>query len=425
MIAKKNWMLVTIASLGLTVAVPLFAQDANPAEPKREEIRLNQLPDGAARAIRDAAAGKEVVTIYSITEGNQTFYRARINDKGADKWVQVGREGRLQEIDDADGRVRTRLNNIPEGARQAIEREAKDQKVTEVFAVTQGNETFYHAHINTPRGERIIQVGKEGRIQEVIRRPDRSLRAEPAVADRRTGQPAQPAAKAQREVVRLRDLPEDARKAIQKVADGREIKEIHTVTDGNQTYYEARIFGSGKDQIVQVGKEGRILENTHPTRGPVLASERGERRRLPERQQRSFEGWKREKVDPDRLPGAVKQALGENDVKLDQLSEAWVNTRDGRTVYSVVEASPSREILHRVSADGKILSENNVTPQGRERVEFDRLPGPVKGELQKHGNANDYTRIFAVTEGNETWFAARHRNGEVYRVGREGNVIDD
>ena len=356
---RKNWILITVASLGITFSLPTFAQENRPGY---EKVRMNDIPNEAQQAIKKEANGKEIKELVSITRNNRTWYQARIEDKGGDKYVSVGRDGKVQNVADADDNNRNnRADNYA------------------------NNNNNNRNNNDLPQGYRRVEMN---------------------------------------------DLPNECRQAIRQEANGKEIKELVSIERNNRVFYQARVEDRGADKYIAVGRDGKVLNVADADGGrPALSNDRNDNRdnRADNRRRdrrTSFEGWQRDKIDPDRLPGEVKRTLGENDVKLDRLSEAWTARRDGKTVYHVIEKGPTRETHYVVDENGRFLGEDNVTPEGRDRIEFDRLPGEAKTTLQRFGKPGDFRRIVTITDRNQTWYEARHENGEIYRVGRSGELVD-
>src|SRR5690242_7877597 len=148
---RKNWIFITVASLGLTFSLPTIAQKVD--DRGYEKVRMNDIPEAAQRTIKREANGKEIKELVAIHRNNQVWYQARVEDRGADKYISVGRDGNIQNIADADkdrdrrddvrevrrdndrndnnrndnnrnGYQKIRMNELPDAAERAIKREA-------------------------------------------------------------------------------------------------------------------------------------------------------------------------------------------------------------------------------------------------------------------------------------------------------------
>lgn len=356
---RKNWLFITVASLGITFSLPTMAQKLD--DRGYEKVRMNDIPDAAQRTIKREANGKEIKELVAIHRNNEVWYQARVEDKGADKYISVGRDGKVQNIADAD------KNN------------ANRDRLSDVRETRRDNDRNDHNRNDNNR---------DGY-----------------------------------EKVRMNELPDAAERAIRREANGKDIKDLVAIHRNNETWYQARIDDKGHDKFVSVGRDGRVQNISdkdweNSTRGPVRLSDVGRERRG------NWDGWKRDRIDPDHLPGEVKNALGKNDVKLNHLSEAWVNERNGQRIYHVIEHGPSRDTEYRVSANGRFLGEDNVTEEGRDRVDFAKLPGEVKATFKKFGKEDDFRRVNAITRGDRTFYEGKLDNGDTIRVGKNGDVMD-
>lgn len=218
-----------------------------------KEIALNDVPEGAARAIRDA--GGKVLHIMQITEGGRQYYKAQIKGKG---FLIVDANGKVMDdddyvkpsivpasIDDLPGPVKGKhislhpgrtqremgYSDLPGKVREQIGHHVHGDKVDDCWQVQEAGKTWYRARINSNTGrETAVYVWSDG-----------TLIATKDVTPDGTN------------VVKYDELSGNVKAAINDEARGAKILRIVQITENRRTTYRVRIEGKGTIVVDDAG----------------------------------------------------------------------------------------------------------------------------------------------------------------------------
>lgn len=199
------------------------------------------------------------------------------------------------------------------------------------------------------------------------------------------------------------DLPGPVKSALIQGNDGKEPRRVYQVTDDRNTWY------------VAYGDEGRIARvdaQGEPVRNPVLLSDRPRGERDPGQH-----------VKYDTLPGPVKHTAGQEMGQRTEVVDVRKFTRDGTVVYRIDFDEGTRGRTLFIDESGKLRREFNTTEEGRIKVAYNDLPGPVKSALVQANGGKEPRRIYQVTRDRDTWYVAYGDEGRIARVDAQGEPV--
>jgi len=262
---------------------------------------------------------------------------------------------------------RVNYSEVPGDVKRAIEPNLNSgDKVTDVYKYNRGGRTVYVAYTND---ERVIRADDRGNLISVKNTDDE-------------------ADSANRSAVKYNTLPGEVKDTLGKEARGHPM-EIYKVSRDGKTNYVAYIDDGEGTHRIRVNSNGDIIDR------PVLLSERGDTRdrniridnrdtrddidarRREDRARYNSEG---ERLSFENLPGQVKQTVGQ-EMGQDKVTDVLKLRRNGRDVYRVEIEGADRARTIWVDENGKMIKELNDTEEGRQRVNFNELPGNVKSAM--------------------------------------------
>jgi len=129
-----------------------------------------------------------------------------------------------------------------------------------------------------------------------------------------------------------------------------------------------------------------------------------------------------ERLTFDNLPGRVKQRVGQEKGR-DTVTDIVRIRRDNRTMYRVEIEGETRARAIWVDENGELIKDLNTTEEGRVRVEFNDLPGPIKSSLIHEAHDQKPLRVWQITRGRDTWFVAEAVDGHLIRCDDTGRIM--
>jgi hypothetical protein len=317
-------------------------------------------------------------------------------------------DSRIQARDES----RVSYSQVPGDVKRAIEPQLNSgDKVTDCYKFDRGGRTIYVAYTND---ERIIRADDKGNLLSVKSTDDE--------ADTSSGRTA----------VKYNNLPGEVKNTLGKEAKGHPM-EIWKVNRNGKTEYVANIDDNEGTHRVRVDDNGNMIDR------PLLLSDRGDTRdrdrndridnrdnrddidarRRSDRSRYSSEG---EKLTFDNLPGDVKRTVGQ-EMGQDKVTDVLRMKRNGNTVYRVEIESDTRARTIWVDDSGKLMRDLNDTEEGRQRVNFNELPGSVKSAMINEAHNKQPSRVWQVTRGRETWYIGEADDGHLVRIDSDGKVM--
>jgi len=311
---------------------------------------------------------------------------------------------------DRDRDENTRMNDLPRDVRESIDRERGNRDIKALQHVVRNGDEFYRVTLDE-RGnkDRVYRFSTNGKLLGEDTVTDRDIRN--SAVD--NGDERQ---------IRLANVPRDARETIDRERGNRDVKSVYEVRRGNQTFYRAIIDERNGDKMIRVGDNGKLL---------------GDQDVREVRDARTAGATLRRGVDDDgdrvsfeRLPGEVKTAIA-REAGSDRVGDVYRYDRRGGSVYEADVEGGGRTRVIRVNDNGRVVSEADDTPEGRQTVSFNDLPGAVKSAIASKVNENQVARVIRVTRGGDTYYRARveERGRDPYWItvddrGRENRDFD-
>src|SRR5258706_6596617 len=303
---------------------------------------------------------------------------------------------------------RVDYGQVPGDVKRAIEPNLNSgDKVTDVYKYNRGGRTVYVGYSND---ERIIRADDRGNLLSVKSTDD----------DNEPGRTA----------VKYNSLPGEVKDTLGKEAKGHPM-EIWKVNQNGKTLYLANIDDNEGTHRVRVDNNGNLIDR------PGSLSDRGDTRdrnnridnrdtrddidarRREDRSRYNSEG---EKLSFENLPGDVKRTVG-SEMGQDKVTDVLKLKRNGNTVYRVEIEGADRARTIWVDDNGKMMKELNDTEEGRQRVNFNELPGNVKSAMIKEAHNQEPNRVWQVTRGRDTTYVGEASDGHLVRIDSDGKVI--
>ena len=305
---------------------------------------------------------------------------------------------------------RVDYSQVPGDVKRAIEPNLNSgDKVTDVYKYKRGDRTIYVAYTND---ERIIRADDRGNLLNVKSTDDDFDNS------------------SNRTAVKYNSLPGDVKDTLGKEAKGHPM-EIYKTSRNGRTEYMAYIDDNEGTHRVRVDDNGKVIDR------PLLLSDRGDTRdrnsridnrdnrddinagRRADRSRYNNEG---EKLSFENLPGEVKQTVGA-EMGRDKVTDVLKMRRNGKDVYRVEIEGADRARTIWVDDNGKMMKELNDTEEGRQRINFNELPGNVKSAMIQEAHNKEPSRVWQVTRGRETWYIGEADDGHLVRIDSDGKVI--
>jgi hypothetical protein len=214
------------------------------------QIKLANAPRDVRETIDRERGNRDVKAVYEVRRGNQTFYRAIIDERNGDKMIRVGDSGKLLSDQDVrevrtagavirrgvdDDGDRVNFDRLPGEVKTAIAREAGSDRVGDVYRYDRRGGSVYEAEVNTGSRTRVIRVNENGRVV---------AESDGTAEGRRT--------------VSFNDLPGAVKSAIASKVNENQVARVVQVTRGGDTYYRARVEERGRDPYwITVDDRGR------------------------------------------------------------------------------------------------------------------------------------------------------------------------
>ena len=305
-----------------------------------------------------------------------------------------------------------RMSSIPRDVREAIDKERGNREIKSLQRVVRDGHEFYRVTLEERGGhDRIYRFNENGKLLGEDTVSDRDVRrSEVENSDEKQ--------------IRLANAPRDVRETIDKERGRNDVKAVYEVRRGGQTFYRAIIDDRNGDRMIRVGDNGKLLSEQDirevRTAGAAIGT-RSVRRGVDD------DG---DRVAFDRLPGEVKTAIA-REAGSDKVGDVHRYDRRNGSIYEADIESGTRTRVIRVNENGRVVSETDETPEGRQSVNFRELPGAVKSGLASHVSEDKIARVVQVTRNGKTYYRARveERGRDPYWVtvddsGRMSNEFD-
>ena len=297
------------------------------------------------------------------------------------------------------------LNDLPREVRASIREEMdRGAKVDEIIQYTRNDRTYYRVTIQDGRQTRVAIFNNQGTF----------LREFNDTED-------------DRQRVSYRRLPADVQRGLARAAGGDDFDRIVESTRNGQKVYIADFEHRGEPDRVVVNSNGRVIQSgesyTRDRDGRRLRDDSWTRRNSSDTRARMSRYDDGQRLTYENLPGEVKNTIGKEMGARSEVVDVRKISRSGQDIYRVDVEDGSRLKTLAVTENGQLLREANTTDEGRARVNYNELPGPVKSAFAKAGQSRDYRRIYQVTEDRETWYVGYLDSGDIVRVDSDGDLL--
>lgn len=127
-----------------------------------KKVKMSDLPPSVQKTAQDQIKGAELKGLSKEVEKGKTFYEVETVVNGKTRDVLIDTTGAVVEVEEE-----VALENIPAGARAAIQKKAAGGKITKVETLTKGNAVTYEAAITSKSGKKSeIQVAADGTVKK-------------------------------------------------------------------------------------------------------------------------------------------------------------------------------------------------------------------------------------------------------------------
>jgi uncharacterized membrane protein YkoI len=142
--------------------LPVAAVLAGLALAYDEPVRMSDLPPAVRQTMERETRGASVHKLSRETENGRVYYEAEMTANGLPKEVVVDGAGAVVKVEE-----KTRLENIPQAARNTIEQHAAGGQVVDVERKTRYGRTVYEAKVIKAGEDFEVKVTPEGRLIEI------------------------------------------------------------------------------------------------------------------------------------------------------------------------------------------------------------------------------------------------------------------
>jgi hypothetical protein len=225
--------------------------------------------------------------------------------------VQAKKECKAKDAQ-KDKEVKITIDQVPAPAKKTILAEAGKNKIVEIEKETEDGGVFYEAKwlINKKAVE--IKVTPDGKLVE------------------------------KEFEISMNQVPESARKTIQKEAGSAKIKEIEKVLAGGKEFYEAEWKVGNKKIEVKVAPNGKLLDKEVEVKNKKLKKHKGD------------DDEKEVEVTIDQVPAAVKKTILSQAGK-NKIEEIEKETKKGKVTFEAEWTEGEMEVEIKVAPNGKLL----------------------------------------------------------------------
>jgi uncharacterized protein YxeA len=213
-----------IILLAATLAFTLSAWAQAKPEEKDPVLKMSQVPQKVQQAIQQYAAAAEIKQITKGDVDGKAAYEFAIEKNGRKSEVAITPDGKVLTTEE-----QVTLQDIPEGARKAINAQAGGGKVVSTERVFENGKTAYGAVIEKNNKQSEYSFAADGKIAS------------------------------SEEDISLPDIPEAARKVISAKSAGGKVISTKKVFEDGQTVFAAIIEKGGKQTEISVAPNGKIV----------------------------------------------------------------------------------------------------------------------------------------------------------------------
>jgi len=313
-----------------------------------------------------------------------------------------------------DSEAQIKYDRVPREIRETLDRERRNHDIKRIDWVRRDDRVFYRAIIDEKGDDLVIRISEGGRVlsREDVRDEPIGREARGAAAgDRRSnydfgGTETQ---------IKYAAAPDRIKDALDRERSGRDLRGIYEVrTPAGRTFYRGVIDERGTDRVVRISDDGRVLGDSDFAARDDRRDDVREARPAAARYQRTDYGEPAE-VNFDRLPGPVRMGIA-GQAKANRINRVTeYRGKDGHSVYRAEVGNGDRSWYIRVDESGRFLGQSNATEEGKIRVDFNDLPGPIKVAVVKEVPDRQRGDIIQITREGRTYYRVEHDEGPTSR----------
>lgn len=309
--------------------------------------------------------------------------------------------------------------DVPKAVQRTIDNERGKNDIKRIDHVRRDGNEFYRATIDSPGSDLVIRIDRSGRVLGSDTARDKNDRDYRDVGVRRD---VDRTADHERQI-KFADLPRAAQDTLEKERGNRDIKSIYTVNRDGRTFYRVFINQRGnEDRMLRISENGKVLSDQD-------VPDDTDRARTASGVRRGLDDFDHDRIAFDRLPGEVKASLG-REAGSGRVANVVKYRSRGRDVYLAEIDHGGRTSEVRVDENGRVLSEQDATPEGRQNVRFEDLPGAVRDAIGREVRRDDIRYIAQITRDGKTYYrVAVNRGGDrqtdYLTVSDTGRVVND
>jgi uncharacterized membrane protein YkoI len=151
----KTHRLTTAFAAAILITAPLSLK----AEEKEKTVKLSEIPEAAAAALKKHAAGGQIVKVEQDEEKQKISYEAKIKTKSGESEVTVNANGKLLSVEDVIAPA-----DAPAAVRAALEKESAGGTVEKIERVKEGGKTTFEAVIATKGKREEVVFSETGNV---------------------------------------------------------------------------------------------------------------------------------------------------------------------------------------------------------------------------------------------------------------------
>jgi hypothetical protein len=221
-------------------------------------IKYDDVPRRARDVFDRERKGHDIKQILEIRLDGKVYYRALIDDRGADRTLLVSDRGSLVKVSEVpdlavgEGSFERsiRYDSLPADIRKTLDHERSGRAVKQVYFVRRDNREFYRAIVDTKGDDAAIRINTNGKLLSIDEVDDIAIGAREASRydyDRERS-------------MRYDDVPVEVRSVIDRQRSGRNIKQVVYVEHNGRKFYRCVVDERGTDRVYRVGPDGYLYE---------------------------------------------------------------------------------------------------------------------------------------------------------------------
>ena len=355
-------------------------------------IKYDDVPRRAREVLDRERHGHDIKQILEIRTDGKIYYRALIDDRGADRTLLVSEGGRIVKVSEVpdlavgEGSFEkwVRYEELPRDVRKTLDRERDHRPVKVVTFVRRDNREFYRAIVDTRGDDVAIRINTNGKLLSIDEVDDIAIGAREASRydyDRERW-------------MRYEEVPVEVRTVIDRQRGGRTVKQVVYVEHNGRRFYRCVVDERGADRVYRVGPDGYLYEEREVQ--DIAYGDGGFN-------SNRF-GHEATMLIAD-LPWEVHQTL-DRERRGRPVKQILYVRRGNYTFYRCIIDTRGDDLAIRISDSGRVLSREEVddisfghddAPPAREEwVKYATLPRPAQVGLDHARRGRDVLKIIRI-----------------------------